>query len=160
MQFKQMFEDNGPPGTSRKEILLDFCLKAVMEASEFFLGNTVNEMNLHRALAEENIKKLQQQLDEVKGEHRDKLDSIEGKLRKGEIEKAELAAKEQSTREHLQQVQNDKQQVEQDLQNRLQSQKKEYERQLEEKDARVLQADDARKEFSRQQVSAESEFDK
>ena len=57
-------------------------------------------------------------------------------------------------------MQNDKQQVEQDLQNRLQSQKKEYERQLEEKDARVLQADDARKEFSRQQVSAESEFDK
>lgn len=71
-----------------------------------------------------------------------------------------MAAKEQSTREHLQQVQNDKQQVEQDLQNRLASQKKEYERQLEEKDARVSQADEARKEFQRQQVNSESEFDK
>lgn len=81
-------------------------------------------------------------------------------MRKGEIEKAELAAKEQSTREHLQQVQNDKQQVEQDLQNRLQSQKRDFERQLEEKDARVAQADDARKEFQRQSLSAESEFDK
>ena len=160
MQFKQMFEENGPPGTSRKEILLDFCLKAVMEASEFFLGNTLNEMNLHRALADENIKKLQAQLDEVKGEHRDKLDSLEGKLRKGEIEKAELAAKEQSTREHLQQVQNDKQQAEQELQGRLQAQKKDYERQLEEKEARVAAADDARKEFQRQQVNSESEFDK
>jgi len=58
MQFKQMFEEMGPPGTNRKEILLDFCLKAVMEASEFFLGNALNEMNLHRTLAEENIKKL------------------------------------------------------------------------------------------------------
>lgn len=68
MQFKQMFEEMGPPGSSRKEILLDFCLKAVMEASEFFLGNTLNEMNLHRTLAEETIKKLQEQLNEVKSE--------------------------------------------------------------------------------------------
>jgi hypothetical protein len=29
-----------------------------MEASEFFLGNTLNDLNLHRALAEETIKKL------------------------------------------------------------------------------------------------------
>ena len=58
MQFKQMFEESGPPGTNRKEILLDFCFKAVMEASEFFLGNTLNDLNLHRALAEETIKKL------------------------------------------------------------------------------------------------------
>lgn len=97
-----MFEENGPPGSNRKEILLDFCLKAVMDAGEFFLGNTVNELQLHKALAEENIKKLTQQLDETKHEQREKLDGLDSKLRKSEIEKAELAAKEQSTREHLQ----------------------------------------------------------
>lgn len=31
-----------------------------MEASEFFIANTMNEVNLTRALAEENTKKLQQ----------------------------------------------------------------------------------------------------
>jgi hypothetical protein len=72
-----------------------------MEASEFFLGNTLNEMNLHRTLAEETIKKLQQQLDEVKSEQKDRVENLENKLRKSDIEKAELTAKEQSTREHL-----------------------------------------------------------
>lgn len=58
VSFKNMFEEAGPPGTNRKEICTDFCFKAVMEAAEFFLGNTINEMNLHKTLAEENIKKL------------------------------------------------------------------------------------------------------
>jgi len=46
LQFRQMFEELGPPGSSRKEILLDFCLKAVMDAAEFFMGNTINDMLL------------------------------------------------------------------------------------------------------------------
>ena len=60
VQFKNMFEEAGPPGSNRKEIAADFCFKAVMEAAEFFLGNTINEMNLHKTLADENVKKLQQ----------------------------------------------------------------------------------------------------
>lgn len=40
------------------------------------------------------------------------MDLIENKLRRAEIEKAELSAKEQSTREHLQQIQSEKQQLE------------------------------------------------
>jgi hypothetical protein len=46
MKFKGAFEEYGPPGSNRREILLDFCLKAVMEAAEFFLSNTMNDMNL------------------------------------------------------------------------------------------------------------------
>ena len=64
VNFKNMFEEAGPPGANRKEIATDFCFKAVMEAAEFFLGNTLNELNLHKTLSEENIKKLQQQLEE------------------------------------------------------------------------------------------------
>jgi hypothetical protein len=58
VQFKNMFEEAGPPGSNRKEIATDFCFKAVMEAAEFFLGNTLNELNLCKTLSEENIKKL------------------------------------------------------------------------------------------------------
>lgn len=102
VSFKNMFEEAGPPGTNRKEICTDFCFKAVMEAAEFFLGNTINEMNLHKTLAEENIKKLQTQLEENKAEVKERMEQLEGKLRRAEIEKAEVSAKEQSTREHLQ----------------------------------------------------------
>jgi hypothetical protein len=57
-QFKQIFDENGPPGTQRKEILLDFCLKAVMESAEFFIGNVSNEMTLQATMAQEAVKKL------------------------------------------------------------------------------------------------------
>jgi len=57
-QFKSIFEVDGPPGTQRKEILLDFCLKAVMESAEFFIGNVSNEMQLQTQLAQETLKKL------------------------------------------------------------------------------------------------------
>lgn len=57
-QFKQIFDESGPPGPNRREILLDFCLKAVMESSEFFMGNIHNELNLQRAIMEDTVRKL------------------------------------------------------------------------------------------------------
>jgi len=93
-QFKQIFEENGPPGTHRKETLLDFCLKAVMDAAGFFLGNASHEMNLQRALLEEHVRKLQTELQEVKADQKEKFEALETKMRKVEVEKAELAAKE------------------------------------------------------------------
>lgn len=48
-----------------------------MEAAEFFLSNTMNDMNLQRALAEENIKKLQQQIDEYKNENKNRIEHLE-----------------------------------------------------------------------------------
>jgi hypothetical protein len=57
---------------------------------------------------------------------------MDSKLRRAEIEKAELGAKEQSTREHLQQIQSEKVQLEQELNGRVANQKKEFERQIEE----------------------------
>ena len=102
MQFKQLVDEEGPPGSKRKEIILDFCMKAVMEAAEFFIAGTVNEINLTRALAEESQRKMQQQVDELKNDQRDRLENLEAKLRKSELEKAETAAREQSIKEHLQ----------------------------------------------------------
>jgi len=67
-QFKQIFEDSGPPGSHRREIMLEFCMKAVMESAEFFLGNLNNEMNLQRTLAEETVRKLSEDLKEVKND--------------------------------------------------------------------------------------------
>jgi hypothetical protein len=101
-QFKAIFEESGPPGSNRKQILLEFCLKAVMESSEFFLGNVRNEINMQRTLAEETIRKLQSEVQEVKADQKDRMESLETKMRKTEIEKAELSAKEQSAREACQ----------------------------------------------------------
>lgn len=93
-QFKQIFDESGPPGTNRKEIMLDFCMKAVMESAEFFLNNVSNEMNLQRQIAEETIRKLQQEVAEIKNEQKERIENLENKYRKSEIEKAEISAKE------------------------------------------------------------------
>jgi phosphoserine phosphatase len=70
-----------------------------MESAEFFIGNVSNEMQLQSTLAQEAIRKLQDEIKEVKSDQKDKYESLENKLRKTEIQNAELAAREQSTRE-------------------------------------------------------------
>ena len=108
-QFKQIFDESGPPGSARREIMLDFCIKAVMESAEFFLGNIGNEMNLQRALAEETVRKLQEEIREIKTDQKQRLENLETKVRKTELERAEMSAREQSTREAMQELQSEKQ---------------------------------------------------
>ena len=69
------------------------------------MGNIHNELNLQRAIMEDTVRKLQEEIHELKNDQRQKIDSLESKVRKAEIEKAETSAKEQSTREALQQTQ-------------------------------------------------------
>jgi hypothetical protein len=54
---------------------------------------------MQRTLAEETIRKLQNEIQEVKTDQKERLEALETKIRKTEIEKAELSAKEQSSRE-------------------------------------------------------------
>ena len=147
IQFQQIFLESGPPGTSRKEILLDFCLKAVQDSAEYFMASFNNELNLQRSLAEETIRKLQQEIKDVKAEQKEKFENIEGKLRKSEVEKAELAAKEQSIKENLQQVQSEKNQMENELNQKILGLKKDYERQFEELNMKMNAAEDQKKEM-------------
>ena len=59
----------------------------------------VNEVNLQKELADQATKKLKSELLELKDEKRKELEGIEGKLRTAEIERAEINAHMQSTRE-------------------------------------------------------------
>ena len=93
-QFKQIFDESGPPGSARREIMLDFCVKAVMESAEFFLANVGNEMHLQKSMAEEMVRKLQEEIAEMKADQKERYENLETKVRKTDIEKAELSAKE------------------------------------------------------------------
>jgi len=55
----------------------------------------------------------------VKSDQKERIEQLESKIRKTEIEKAEMSAKEQSAREALQQVTGEKNQMENELQNKL-----------------------------------------
>jgi hypothetical protein len=66
--FQSYFIDNGPPGTNRRIILNEFCLKALAEACEFYFKNLSNEMHLQAQIAEETLAKLQTEIKELKEE--------------------------------------------------------------------------------------------
>lgn len=55
----------------------------------------------------------------MKSDQKERIEQLESKIRKTEIEKAEMSAKEQSAREALQQVTGEKNQMENELQNKL-----------------------------------------
>jgi len=103
-RFQQIFDECGPPGSQRREIMLNFCVSRVMESAEFFIGNVANEMNLQKTMAEEAVKKYQAEIKEIKDDQKERAENLETKLRKAERDKAELSAKEQSSRETLQQL--------------------------------------------------------
>jgi len=81
-------------------------------------------------------------------------------MRKAEIEKAELSAKEQSAREACQQATSERSQIENELNAKLTQQRKDYERTIEEMSQKVSMSDDLKKEIQREAVSSASEFDK
>lgn len=44
--FQAYCLEHGPPGPHRREIMAEFCQKALAEASEFFFRNIANELML------------------------------------------------------------------------------------------------------------------
>ena len=61
-------------------------------------------MRIQKTISEDSIAKLTNEVNEVKNENRERLTQLEDKIRKAEIEKAEVSAKEQAQREAYQQM--------------------------------------------------------
>ena len=98
--FQRYFIENGPPGPNRLILMLEFCQKAQSEVARAFLSKCLSEIELQKTLAEDNTKKLENQILELKEDYETGADSMTYKIRNLEMEKAELSAKEQGLREN------------------------------------------------------------
>jgi phosphoglycerate-specific signal transduction histidine kinase len=127
-KFQAFALENMPPGPQRRFTLSEFCLKALAEASEFLVRTIANELMLQRRIAEEAFSKYQNELKELKEESRSKIDFFEQKLRSLETERAEVLAKEQTLRESLAQITREKEHLEQDMTEKLESLRRESNR--------------------------------
>jgi len=159
-KFQQFALENMPPGPHRPLTLSEFCLKALAEASEFLVRTISNELLLQRKIAEEAINKFQSELREIKDENRSKIDFFESKLRSIETDRAEYMAKEQTLRESLAQMSKEKEHLEQDMTEKLDSLRRESARQLEESRNKLANQEEQAKEVMRTRMASESEFDK
>lgn len=72
--FQVFYEENAPPGPNRRTVLFEFCTKALADASEFLFKNANNELYLQKQIYEDQVKKLQAELKEIKDENRTKID--------------------------------------------------------------------------------------
>jgi len=68
-------------------------------------------------------------------------------VRKIEIEKAEMSAKEQSTREALQQTQQEKQELENNLNSKIAIMKKDYQREIQEINEKLAMTEEQKKDI-------------
>lgn len=75
-------------------IVYEFCQKALAEGSEFLFRNITSQINLQTQLATDAKQKLEKEIAELKQEYKEKVESVENKLRNADSERAELSAKE------------------------------------------------------------------
>ena len=109
---------------------------------------------------EESIAKLHSELKEVKEDSRSRIDFFEGKLRAVESERAEANAKEQGLRESMAQLSKEKERLETEMTERIETLRKDSMRQLEEQRTKMAAQEEQTKELLRARMSSESEFDK
>ena len=155
--FKTFFISQGPPGPQRKELLLDFCNGRNSEASDYFLKNVSNELQLTQQLSSENYTRLEVELRETKEELLKQRDTSQRKLTGLESEKAELSALSQSLKEQVQHLRTERERVEKELREAQKQVKQDLNRQLEEASSKTGQFEESMKELERRLFQAESE---
>ena len=97
---------------------------------------------------------------EIKEEKRKNDDLFNSKLRYVEQQKAELAAREETTRESLAQALKERERIEVEAQDKYNQLRRDMQRDKQEVTERMNQSLEKQKEIARMQKASESEFDK
>ena len=158
--FQHYFLENGPPGPSRRAILLEFSQRCLNEGAEYFMKNMENELNLQGILSQEMALKLENQVKEVKDEVMRERMTYTSKMTSLETAKAELSAKEQSLREDYGSLMKEKSQVERNMEEKIEEANCQHQRALVEVNTKLANKDENTKDFQRRLITAESDFEK
>lgn len=159
-EIEAAFMDRGPCGPNREAICKNYVINALTDGAAYFLRTTENELKLQTTLGKEAQEKLEARVLELKSDLNQCKDDYEGKMRSSENEKAQLIAKEQAMRESLADVKKEKESAEQEWKARLQTEKAESHRLVEEYKGRMVSSEENAKESQRRMMATESESDK
>lgn len=140
--------------------MLEFVNRALVDGCDYFIKNLSNEIELNKTLNEENSKKMKDNVVEMKQELTQCKEQFDVRIRALETERAQLSAKEQTLKETLAEVKHEKEANEADWRSRMDTQKDESNRMVEEYKQRMYQTEEKSKEQQRHVMASESEFDK
>lgn len=86
--------EEGPSGPHKKELMLEFCIGSLSEASQFFLWSAQNDIQMNSQIFKQTVSKLEEKITELKTELTSVKSTLETKIWTFESEKAHLEARE------------------------------------------------------------------
>jgi len=158
--FQMFFIENGPPGPNRKALLLEYIQKVQKETADMFNKKLFSELELQKTLTQDTVQKLENQISEMKEEHKAENDNMASKIRFLETEKAELAAKEQGLRENCNTILKEKSALEKQMLEKLDEAKKESERNLKILKDKITQQEEQTRAAQEKAITVESDSNK
>ena len=158
--FQMYFMENGPPGPNRRSLMLEYCQKVLSETADIFTKKISSEVELEKTLAQDTAMKLENQIAELREEHKMETDSMAIKMRILETEKAELSAKEQGMRENCNTILKEKAVREKDLLEKLDESKKESERNMKVMREKMTQQEEQARSAQEKALTTESDCNK
>lgn len=158
--FLNYFIEEGPKGPNAQSIAQQFCYDRLADGANFFNEATKRGLMLQTQLAEQAQVKLKSDLVEIKEEKRKNDDLFSSKLRYVEQQKAELAAREETTRESLSQALRERERIELESEDKLNNLRKDMSREKQEMTDRMNLSLEKQKEIARMQKADASEYDK
>lgn len=129
--FEEMFYNEGPPGPWRNECLLEFLYKCALEGVDYFIKQLSSKLELKEKMSEEEINRLESQVEELKRIRLTESEEFEQKIRKLSNDKAQLMAANQNLQDNLKHEQEEKTRLEAEYKTKTKKEKALFEKKLE-----------------------------
>jgi len=131
-EFGQYVTENPPVQADGGKTIADFLFAAIQDASLLFFKSMENELRLQSNMQNQKVDKLERDLKEIKGDNIEKIEQLESKLQGQETNLAQTSAREMALRENVSTLSNEKQQLEAELNAKIEDSQRDSDRQLEE----------------------------
>ncbi|OMJ93442.1 hypothetical protein SteCoe_3558 [Stentor coeruleus] len=156
--FVKYFDEHGPEGPQRREIILEFCQNKLSVTGEYFIKFISNEAETKDLITSQKLSQLEVEVRESKEDLIRERSDWQRRITVSESERTELAAKEQSLREQLMILKQEKEKVETDLRSTIKNARSENTQQLEQANSKVWEFEEKMKEMERSMLQQASEY--
>lgn len=156
--FLDYFKKAAPQGPNREMHLYSFLLKNVLEAAEAFGKQSLSELEISNCNNAEIIKRLNVELKDLKVESEKELCSKSEIIKKYEKEKSELANSDKHNKESLVILEKEKEQLNKNLSEKLESIKREMDATVKDLKNKLLNAEENLQETERSFKREEAEL--
>lgn len=157
-KLKRFFDERGPEGPFRNEILLEFFQKKIVDTADYFLKESQNEIELIEGKYTDSVKSLESELKESKEEYLKERSEWQRRLTSAESEKTELSVKETSLKDQLMSLRTEKDKIETELRNSMKTMRSDLTQQVEIANSKSWENEEKMKEIERLSIQKDSEF--